>query len=204
MERWEIKLHICIRNQTLRAQNQTLFDASIATNRTSSITFLPVLAIGVPRFWFRKQPSHSAGASGFPSQRIQGSRKCLVFPTGCRGTRWIAPDHFRLRVQYPWSSLFAGQRAWTSSTDLDRPFFPSLLSVSMPVSSNFLNSLAIDHINRAETPFVFISRRFHTVQRCTLFLDFFPIPLKLWSPYFRKCYFLFRFLVIWFLLGYFW
>lgn len=49
---------------------------------------------GVPWFWFRKQPSRSGDASGFPSQRIQSSRKCLVFPTGCHGTRWIAPDHF--------------------------------------------------------------------------------------------------------------
>lgn len=49
---------------------------------------------GVPRFWFRKQPSRSGYASGLPSQRIQSSRKCLVFPTGCHGTRWIAPDHF--------------------------------------------------------------------------------------------------------------
>ena len=55
----------------------------------------------VPRFRFRKQPSRSAVASCFPSERIQTTRKCLVFPAGSQGTRWIAPDHFRQWLQCP-------------------------------------------------------------------------------------------------------
>lgn len=91
-----------------------------------------------PRLWFREQPSHSAVASGssIPSSSIQRYRKCLVFPTGCRGTRWIAPDHFR-------PSLLTGQRVWTSCFDRAPPP-PSSLSFFY-LHANFQTRKLYDH-----------------------------------------------------------
>lgn len=66
----------------------------------------------------------SLPAPPFPAT-IQHYRKCLVFPTGCRGTRWIAPDHFR-------PSLLTGQRVWTSC-------FDRLLLLLLLLSSPFLS-----------------------------------------------------------------